>query len=245
MANKFFGAISHIGGADGDLDAISKDIISDGDAGFVVDATNNTIDIYTLDASNATAEDAIDFTVIVPDDEAASPGKRWIKVNIRGWDGTDAIDMIADLARRVGTPDIANLTGMDSDGDPTDSGLVAAQVPERDVATEWSAQQNFNESAITSSGNAVAWDMDDEQAAIHTLTENTTISAPSNLNAGGWYTLRVVQAAGLFTLAWNAAFDWGQAIIPSAPAADGDVVVFSFYSDGTTMYGAEFNRSEA
>jgi hypothetical protein len=82
MANKFFGAISHIGGADGDLDAISKDIISDGDGAYVLDATLNRIDIYTLDASNATAEDAVNFTCIVPDDEAASPGKRWIKVPV-------------------------------------------------------------------------------------------------------------------------------------------------------------------
>jgi hypothetical protein len=82
MANKFFGAISHIGGTDGDLDKISKDVISDGDGAFVVDAVNNKIDIYTCDASNTTSEDATDFTVIVPDDETAPPtaGKGWIKV---------------------------------------------------------------------------------------------------------------------------------------------------------------------
>ena len=245
MANKFYGAISHIGGADGDLDAISKDILNDGDGAYVLDATNNTIDVYTLDASNATAEDAVDFTVIVPDDEAASPGKRWIKVNVRAWDGTDAIDVISDLARRVAVPDASNLCGMDADGDPTDSSLVVAQTPQLNAASEWTAQQNFNEDTVTSSGNSVAWDWDTDQVTLHTLTENTTIAAPTNANVGSIAYLRVVQAAGLFTLAWNAAFDWGTEATPSEPAANGDSVLFGFYYDGTNYRGVEIHRKEA
>ena len=113
------------------------------------------------------------------------------------------------------------------------------------TAKEWTAQQNFNELAITSSSNATAWNTDTAQCAVHTLTENTTISAPSNLNAGGHYTLRVVQAAGVYTLAFNAVFKWGEATTPVAPAANGDVVIFSFYSDGTNMYGVDAVRVEA
>lgn len=112
-------------------------------------------------------------------------------------------------------------------------------------AAEWTKQQNFNESAITSSSNATAWDLDLAQTAVHTLTENTTISAPTNMNAGGCYVLRVVQAAGVYTLAFNAAFVWGEANASAAPVADGDVIVISFYSDGTTMYGVEVVREEA
>ncbi len=110
---------------------------------------------------------------------------------------------------------------------------------------EWTGQQNFNEAAITSSSNAVAWDLDDAQCAVHTLTENTTISAPTNMNAGATYMLRVVQAAGVYTLAFNAAFKWGQAAASVAPAASGDVIILSFYSDGTNMYGVEGVREEA
>jgi hypothetical protein len=247
MANKFFGAISHLGGADGDLDAISKDIISDGDGAFVVDAVNNTADIYTCVAADTTAEDSAKFTVIIPDDEAAAPaaGMRWFKVNPRGWNGTDAIDFITDLARRVGTPDAANLCGMDADGDPTDSGLVVAQTPQLNTAQEWAAQQNFNEDSVTSSGNAVAWDWDTDQCTLHTLTENTTISAPTNANVGSVAYLRVVQAAGLYTLAWNAAFDWGRQDTPEAPLASGDTVLFGFYYDGTNYLATEIVRKEA
>jgi hypothetical protein len=121
---------------------------------------------------------------------------------------------------------------------PTDIGVLA-------TAKEWTAQQNFNEAAITSTSNATAWNLDTAQCALHTLTENTTISAPSNMNAGSVYVLRVVQAAGVYTLAWNAVFDWGEADTPAAPAANGDVCIFTFYSDGTNMYGVESNRSEA
>ena len=112
------------------------------------------------------------------------------------------------------------------------------------TAAEWTAQQNFNEYALTS-GTAVAWNMDLAQTALLTLGHNATISAPSNLNAGATYILRVVQAAGVYSLAWNAVFKWGAADTPAAPAASGDVCIFSFYSDGTNLYGVEAIREEA
>jgi len=123
--------------------------------------------------------------------------------------------------------------------------LLAWYVSDRSIAAEWTAQQNFDESAITSTSNATAWDLDTAQCAVHILTEDTTISAPTNMNAGGTYVLRVVQAAGVYTLAWNAVFDWGAQSASAAPSASGDVIIVSFYSDGTTMYAAEFSRVEA
>jgi hypothetical protein len=112
-------------------------------------------------------------------------------------------------------------------------------------ANEWTAQQGFNEAAITSSSNSVAWNLTTAQTAVHTMTENTTIAAPSNMQAGTTYMLRVVQAAGVYTLAFNAVFKWGAVAAPSAPAASGDVILLSFYSDGTNMYGVESIREEA
>jgi hypothetical protein len=134
---------------------------------------------------------------------------------------------------------------MKADGDIESSELTPAGVGQLAVPAEWTKQQNINEAAITSSGAAVAWDTDLAQCALHTLTEHTTIGAPSNLNAGGHYTLRVVQAAGLFTLAFNAVFKWGEQDAPGEPAADGDVLILSFYSDGTNLYGVEAVREEA
>jgi len=110
---------------------------------------------------------------------------------------------------------------------------------------EWTGQQNFNEIAILSASNLVAWDLDVAQVALHVLTEDTTISDPTNMNAGGMYTIRIVQAAGVYTLAWDSAFDFGAQDASAAPAADGDVIIVSFYSDGSTMYATEFIRKEA
>jgi hypothetical protein len=112
-------------------------------------------------------------------------------------------------------------------------------------AREWTAQQNFNESALTSSSNSVAWNLDTAQTAVHTMTENTTIAAPTNMNAGGTYVLRIVQGSGPYTLAWNAAFVWGTTSASAAPTANGDVILISCYSDGTNMYAMEVLREEA
>jgi hypothetical protein len=89
MAINFYGAYSHIGGASGDLDNISEAVLADGDAAIVVDSTNNTGSIYTLDSASTEEEDSTNFTVIIPDDEAAAPteGKRWILVNVFGVSG--------------------------------------------------------------------------------------------------------------------------------------------------------------
>jgi hypothetical protein len=154
-----------------------------------------------------------------------------------------AEDFAAAATITGGTTD--NIVAIDASDYIVDSGIAKANLGQLNVAAEWTKQQNIDETAITSSSNATAWNADTAQCAVHTLTENTTISAPTNLNAGGVYTLRVVQAAGLYTLAFNAVFKWGAQEAPVAPAANGDVVIFSFYSDGTNMYGVEFIREEA
>jgi len=115
----------------------------------------------------------------------------------------------------------------------------------KETANEYTKTQNFDEQALTSTSNSVAWDAESNQCAVHTLTENTTIASPTNLKAGATYILRVVQAAGVYTLAWHGNFKWGTESAPAAPAANGDVLICSFYSDGTYLYDAEFVREEA
>jgi hypothetical protein len=112
-------------------------------------------------------------------------------------------------------------------------------------ANVWHKQQNSAIETLASSSNAVAWNLTVAQSAKHTLSEHTTISAPSNMVDGGTYVLRIIQAAGLYTLSWNAVFDWGEGTAPDEPAANGDVIVVTFTSDGSAMLGAEFTREEA
>jgi hypothetical protein len=210
MANKAYGAVSHIGGSTGDLDKISEAVLSDGDVAFVIDATNDTVDVYTLNSSSAAAEDAVNFTVIVPDDEAASPGKRWIKVDVRGWDGT------------------------------THKKLSLA--PQTNVATEWTAGQNFNETSL-SDGASIAWDLDANQVCNVTITADRTMAAPTNNKQGRTYILRVIQdATGGHSLTWNAEFLWGPDGAPTLANAANDVTVIAFYDDGTSLHGKVFYR---
>jgi hypothetical protein len=195
MANNFFGAIALTGGGTGALDAIDGNNIADGDAAFVVDATSDIIYIYTCNGSSGAAESSPD--IISPDSNAGT--KRWILVELKINSNTDApadfIDAIAEIAAALKTgADGKLVTGTagdandfpiwNADGDIVGSGLNVAETGVLATAAEWTKQQNFNENAITSTSNAVAIDMDDDQCAVHTLTENTTLGAPSNLNAG-------------------------------------------------------------
>jgi len=132
-----------------------------------------------------------------------------------------------------------------SAGDLTVTNGISATTIDTTSANEWSKPQSVDEKALTSSSNSVAWDASAAQTAVHTLTENTTIANPTNLKAGATYILRVVQAAGAYTLAWGTNYKWGTASAPSEPAANGDVIIVSFYSDGTNMYGVEAVREEA
>ena len=108
------------------------------------------------------------------------------------------------------------------------------------AANEYTKTQNFNETLLTSSGNAVAWDLESNQVVKHTLTENTTFSAPSNHVAGAQYRLTIVQEATERTVSWNAAFEWEGALAPEIPADSGDLIIIVFDDDGTVLRGRTF-----
>ena len=79
--------------------------------------------------------------------------------------------------------------------------------------------------ALTSASAAVAWNMGSGIVYTHTMTENTTVAAPSNYVLGGIYLLYVTQhASAAKTLAFNAVFK-----------AQGDITVDSTVSS-TTAY---------
>jgi len=72
-----FGAVALTGGSDGALDTIDGTDLIDGDFAIVVDATNDIVYHYTLNATSAAAESSPD--VISPDSNAGD--KRWILVS--------------------------------------------------------------------------------------------------------------------------------------------------------------------
>jgi hypothetical protein len=95
-------------------------------------------------------------------------------------------------------------------------------------ANEWTAAQNFDQAALTSTSNAVAWDVAAAQAALHVLTEDTTVDAPSNMKAGMFFSLAVTQhASSAKTLAWDAVFLGTMTTVSSTVD---ETMVFVFYS---------------
>ena len=135
-------------------------------------------------------------------------------------------DLDVDGGLTVGNwPSNNNIAQFDGAEGLEDSGESISEIGVLDTPAEWTGQQTSDEVAITSSGNATAWNVNAAQAALHTLTENTTIGSPSNLKQGGFYSMRIVQVAGVYSLLWNAIFDWGSESASAEPAANGDQIL--------------------
>lgn len=84
----------------------------------------------------------------------------------------------------------------------------------------------------------VNWDASVGQVATLTLGGNRTMAAPTNLKAG-YYSLKVIQdATGSRTITWNSVFKWPAGTAPTLTTTAAGVDVFSFFCDGTNLYGS-------
>jgi hypothetical protein len=82
----------------------------------------------------------------------------------------------------------------------------------------------------------IAWDLDAAPMARVTLAGNRTMAAPSNQRDGGMFALTAIQdGTGGRSLAWNAAYDFGAAGVPTLPSGAGKIAIFVFLSDGAAM----------
>jgi hypothetical protein len=61
---------------------------------------------------------------------------------------------------------------------------------------------------------------------------------------GGTYIIRIIQAAGDYTLSWDASFEWGQSSAPEEPTGNGGYIVVTFTSNGASLFGVEFTRED-
>lgn len=101
-------------------------------------------------------------------------------------------------------------------------------------SNSWTGAQGFAKATLTSSSAHVAWDMSVGQVAYHTLTENTTLDAPSNAVAGFVYILVLKQhASAAKTLAFNGAYKWPGGTVPTLSSAVGYVDVMTVVYDGS------------
>lgn len=105
-----------------------------------------------------------------------------------------------------------------------------------DVVQAFTRAQRYAPTTLTD-GATIAWDLDLGPLARVTLAGNRTMGAPANRRDGGCFILIVTQdGTGGRTLAWNAAFDFGIEGTPVLPTGANKVAIFTFISNGASMF---------
>jgi len=121
-----------------------------------------------------------------------------------------------------------------------------------DVSTNGTGYIKFNDlayipqQALTSSSNAVAWDVQAKPNAYHLTTENTTFSAPTNSVEGSFVCLEI-NYNGSHTIAFNTVFEFAASTAPTFTSADGktDILVFRYNGAVWQEVGRTLNLSES
>ena len=100
--------------------------------------------------------------------------------------------------------------------------------------------------ALTSSSNAVAWDVQAKPNAYHLTTENTTFSAPTNSVEGAFICVEI-NYNGSHTIAFNTVFEFAGSTAPTFTSADGktDILVFKYNGSIWQEVGRTLNLSES
>jgi hypothetical protein len=100
--------------------------------------------------------------------------------------------------------------------------------------------------ALTSSSNAVAWDVQAKPNAYHLTTENTTFSAPTNSVEGAFICVEI-NYNGSHTIAFNTVFEFAGSTAPTFTSTDGktDILVFKYNGAIWQEVGRTLNMSES
>jgi ethanolamine utilization microcompartment shell protein EutS len=87
-------------------------------------------------------------------------------------------------------------------------------------------------------GATINWDTSLGRVATVTLGDNRTFAAPTNLKVGT-YILNVIQdGTGSRIITWDSVFKWTAGVAPPLTTAANRRDIFSFFSDGTNLYGS-------
>jgi hypothetical protein len=109
-------------------------------------------------------------------------------------------------------------------------------VPAFGTAQAWTRQQYFTETTLAD-GAGIDWNLAENQVAKVTLGGNRTLNAPTNMQAGATYILRIIQdATGSRTLTFNAAYKFPAGLDPTLTTTPNAVDIISCVSDGTSMF---------
>ena len=235
----------------GNLDTNSHNIIID-DAHFISDENNNEQIIFQTTASAVNELEITNGATGNPPILGAS-GETNVDLHLKpkgsgetiiGSGGASATltssgayDLILDTNKGTNSGNITITDGANGDIDITTNGT--GKIKFNDLA--YIPQQ-----ALTSSSNAVAWDVQAKPNAYHLTTENTTFSAPTNAVEGSFICLEI-NFDGSHTIGWNTVFEFAASTEPTETATNGktDLHVFRYNGAVWQEVGRTLNLSES
>lgn len=87
----------------------------------------------------------------------------------------------------------------------------------------------------TVASGTVSWNADAAKVASASVSGSCTIANPTNQLNGAFYSLKL-NYTGVATIAWGSAFKFPSGIAPSATGTASTADIFTFRSDGTSMF---------
>ena len=199
-------------------------IANQGFPAFRSDLNNALSAINSTHSGSSTPSGAVAGTIWLDTTNATNP-------TLKFYDGADNISL-ATIDYSANTVDwldsSVTITGLSTSATGTvltlsDSNILFAK------------KGYFAEQTLTD-GATIDWNLSTEQVAKVTLAGNRTLNAPTNQQAGAFYSLAIIQdGTGSRTLTFNSAYKFTGATAPTltTTASAKDIIIFK--SDGTNL----------
>lgn len=199
-------------------------IANQGFPAFRSDLNNALSAINSFQSGTSRPSGAVSGTIWLDTTTAASP-------TLKYYDGADDISL-ATLDHSANTVNwldsTVSITGLAT----TATGTVLTL---SDSNILFAKKGYFAEQTLTD-GATIDWNLSTEQVAKVTLAGNRTLNAPTNQQAGAFYSLTIIQdGTGSRTLTFNSAYKFTGATAPTltTTASAKDMIIFK--SDGTNL----------
>jgi len=199
-------------------------IANQGFPAFRSDLNNALASINSTHSGSSTPSGAVAGTIWLDTTNATNP-------TLKFYDGADNISL-ATIDYSANTVDwldsSVSITGLSTSATGTvltlsDSNILFAK------------KGYFAEQTLTD-GATIDWNLSTQQVAKVTLAGNRTLNAPTNQQAGAFYSLAIIQdGTGSRTLTFNSAYKFTGATAPTltTTASAKDIIIFK--SDGTNL----------
>lgn len=105
--------------------------------------------------------------------------------------------------------------------------------------TNWTRiELSFDQEQALTDGATINWDAGLGNIGTVTLGGNRAMANPTNLSVRSFILIVTQDGTGSRTLTWGSAFKWGGGAVPVLSTVAGAKDVFSFFCDGTNLYGS-------